>query len=425
MKIEVTDLSAVKKSLVVEAEPEELTHATEESVRRIAKQARIPGFRPGKAPLDVIRQRFRHEIEEDVRESLVSRLYWEAAREKGLRPLGDPVLDEVTHEHDKPFRFKTTFEVLPVLGPKNYKGIEAREMPARVGEQELDETLDGLRDAHARYVTEEGRAAQTGDIVVADVEETPEGAEVDRRERAMIEVGLPQQHPAFNEALHGATAGAELSFEVRYPDEHPAPRLAGKAVRYVVKVHEIKRREIPALDDEFARDMGEFENLAALRARVLSDLEARKLSEARAAVRQSILDKALLENPVALPDVLVEEEIRHRLEDMVRAMVLHGVDPRQADFDWKSLRDRQEEPARKTVHARLLLDAIAAAESIEASPEDLEARIRVEAERIGEGVEALRAKLKKGDGLEALKTQMVREKTLDFLTSVANIQKAE
>jgi trigger factor len=425
MKIELTDLSAVKKSLVVEAEPEELVRETDESVRRIAKQARIPGFRPGKAPVDVIRKRFWPEIQEDVRERLVSRLYVAAAREKGLRPIGDPTLDELVHEDDKPFRFKTTFEVLPVLEPKNYKGVEVRQRSSRVGEQEVDEALESLREAHARYVTEDGRASQTGDILVADVEETPEGGEPDLRENAMIEVGLPQQLPAFNEALHGAVAGAELNFTVRYPDAHPSQKLAGRDVKYAVKVREIKRKDVPALDDEFAKDMGEFESLAALRARVVRDLEARKAAEARSTLRQEILDKVLLENVVALPEILVEEEIRHRLEDMVRAMVMHGMDPRKEEFDWKGLRDRQEEPARKVVHARLLLDSVSAAEGIAVTAEDVDARIRAEAERIGETFEALRAKLLKSDGVEALKIQMVREKTLDFLTSIANIQDAE
>jgi trigger factor len=241
----------------------------------------------------------------------------------------------------------------------------------------------------------------------------------------MIEVGLPQQLPAFNEALHGVLAGSDLDFTVRYPDAHPAQKLAGRDVKYAVKVREIKRKDVPALDDEFAKDMGDFENLAALRARVVADLEARKAAEASSALRQEVLDKVLLENVVALPEILVEEEIRHRLEDMVRAMVMHGVDPRKEDFDWKGLRDRQEEPAKKVVHARLLLDAVAAAEGLDVTAEERDARVRAEAQRIGETYDALRAKLLKSGGLEALKTQMVREKTLDFLTSIANIHDAE
>ena len=194
---------------------------------------------------------------------------------------------------------------------------------------------------------------------------------------------------------------------------------------YRLLVHEVKRKEVPPLDDELAKDLGEFDSLAALKTRVHADLSERKAAMARSGVRQAILDKVLLANPISIPDVLVEEEIQHRLEDMVREMMFHGVDPRKAELDWKQLRDRNEEPARKIVHARLVLDAIAAAEAVKVDRKDLEERIRREAERISESYEAVRLRLSKGGGLQALETQMVREKSLDLITSIANIQGAE
>ncbi len=425
MKIEVTDLSPVRKSLEVEAEPDEIARETETVLRRYASQARIPGFRPGKAPVDLVRKRFAKEIAEDVRDRLMSRLYASATKEKGLRPIGDPVIDDLTHEPGARFRFKTTFEVLPKIEPRNYRGVEAREPSAKIGEAEVDEALESLRQANARYVSQEGRAAETGDVLVADVHETPGDGPTKSRERVMVEVGLPEQLPAFNERILGAKAGDDLEFFVDYPGEHPSSSHAGKRVDYQVHVHEVKRREVPALDDEFAKDMGEFQDLAALRERLRADLEERKRAQVRQAVRQAVLDKVLLDNVAVLPEILVDEEVQQRLEDMVRSMILHGVDPRKAELDWKELRDRQVEPARKVVHARLVLDAIAEEEKIATDDREVEARIRKEAERVGEPVETLRARLKKGGGLEALQTQIVREKTLDFLTSVANIQAGE
>jgi trigger factor len=220
-------------------------------------------------------------------------------------------------------------------------------------------------------------------------------------------------------------SGASLEFNVDYPADHRAPALAGQRVGYRVNVHEVKRKEVPALDDELAKDLGEFENVAALRARVRSDLEERKAAMSRSKVRQDILDKVLHANPVPLPDVLVEEEIQHRLEDMVREMMYHGVDPRKAELDWKALRDRSEEPARKIVHARLVLDAIAIAEGVKVDRAAVEERIGREAQRIGESPTELKLRLSKGGGLQALETQMVREKSLDLITSIANIQGAE
>jgi trigger factor len=187
----------------------------------------------------------------------------------------------------------------------------------------------------------------------------------------------------------------------------------------------VKRKEIPPLDDELAKDLGEFESLAALTARVKADLEERKSASVRSGVRQEILDKVLASNPFPLPEVLVEEEIQHRLEDMVREMMYHGLDPRKADLDWKQLRDRNEEPARKIVHARLVLDAIARAEGVAIDRREVDARVRREAERVGESYDDLRLRLSKGGGLQALETQMVREKSLDLITSIANIHGAE
>jgi trigger factor len=187
----------------------------------------------------------------------------------------------------------------------------------------------------------------------------------------------------------------------------------------------VKRKEVAPLDDEFAKDLGEFENVGALKERIRADLAERKVAAIRSGVRQEILDKVLAANPVPLPDVLVEEEIQHRLEDAVRELMFHGVDPRKAEIDWKAMRDRNEEPARKIVHARLVLDAIGVAEAVVVDGAAVDERVRREAERIGEPFGELRLRLSKGGGLQALETQMVREKTLDLITSIANIHGAE
>ena len=425
MKIELTDLSPVKKTLAVEVDVEEVSKETAAVLRRFTSQVRLPGFRQGKAPVDMVRKRFAKEIEDDVRERLISRLWREATTEKGLVPLGDPVLDDLKHEHGMPFQFKTTFEVLPKFEVKDYRGVEATTPPSDVEDGEVDEALESIRQSRARYVADEARLAESGDVIIADLDEQPEGEELKKREKMLVEVGAPGNPEPFNLKLLGARSGAVLAFEVDYPADHANAALAGKKVSYRLAVHEVKRKESPPLDDGLAKELGEFENLEALKSRVRSDLTSRKAAIAHAGVRQAILDKVLLANPVPLPDVLVEEEIQHRLEDMVREMMYHGVDPRKAELDWKQLRDRNEEPARKVVHARLVLDAIALAEGVTVNRKDLDLRIRREAERIGEGYDALRLRLGKSGGLQALETQMVREKSLDLITSIANIQGAE
>ncbi|MBZ5639832.1 MAG: trigger factor [Acidobacteriia bacterium] len=425
MKVEVTDLGPVKKSLSFEVEPDEVARETDEVVRRLAARVRVPGFRAGKVPLGVVRTRFAKEVEEDVRDRLIARLHAEAARDKGLKPLGEPVLEQLSHDKDGPLTFRTTFEVAPSIAPKGYRGVEAREPAVAVSDADVEQALGELREAQARLVAVEGRAATAGDVIVVDVDGRPDEGEPFRRERTLIEVGATDNLPEFNERIHGAVAGTELDFPVAYPKEYDNASLAGKTVRYRLVVHEVKRREIPEIDDEFARDLGEFEDLGALRKRIREDLDERRKHEARLAVRQGVLDKVLLENPAVLPDVLVDEEIHHRLEEFVRTLMLQGMDPSKIKVDWKEIRDRQEAPARKAVHARLVLDAVAAAESISVEREEVDGRIAKEAERVGEPKEAVRQRLAKAGGIEALQDQLVREKTLDFLTSVANIQREE
>jgi trigger factor len=425
MKIELTDVSPVKKTMEVEVDAEDVSKETEAVLRRYTSQVQLPGFRQGKAPVAIVRKRFAKEIEDDVRERMISRLWREATQEKGLLPLGDPVLEELKHEEGAPFRFKTTFEVLPKFEVKDYKAVEAREPSAAVDDKDVADALESIRQGAARFVADEARLAEPGDVVVADLTEQPEGGEPKTRERIVLEVGARENPDAFNAKLGGAKTGSVLDFEVSYPGDHAAAQLAGKKVSYRIAVHEVKRKEIPLLDDDLAKDLGEFADLPALRERVRSDLADKKAAAARSAVRQAVLDKVLLSNPIVLPEVLVEEEIQHRLEDMVREMMFHGVDPRTMNLDWKQLRDRNEEPARKVVHARLVLDAIGIAEGVRVDRGELDRRIRVEAERIGESYDTVRERLAKGGGLQALETQMVREKSLDLITSVANIQKAE
>jgi len=425
MKIEMTDLSPVKKSLAIEVDAQEVSKETEAVLRRYAGQVRLPGFRQGKAPVDMVRKRFAKEIDDDVRDRLISRLWREATSEKGLIPLGEPILEDLKHAHGEPFQFKTTFEILPKFEAKDYRNVAATMPPSRVEEPEVTAALESIRQARARYVVDEARLAEPGDVIIADLTEQADGAEPKTRERMVLEVGGEGNPEEFNARISGARSGAALDFHVTYPPDHQPAELAGKRVHYALAVHEVKRKEIPPLDDELAKELGAFDSLAGLKERVLADLAERKAAISRSAVRQEILDKVLLANPVPLPDVLVEEEIQHRLEDMVREMMFHGLDPRKAELDWKQLRDRNEEPARKIVHARLVLDAIASAEGVVVDRNDLDARIHREAERIGEGYDELRLRLGKGGGLQALEAQMVREKSLDLITSIANIQGAE
>lgn len=426
MKAELEELGPIKKRLAIEVPADEVRRETEELLRNYRRKARLPGFRAGKAPLDLVRKRFGADLREEVRERILSRSFHAAVEREGLRPVGDPAVADLEFEDDGPLSFTATFEVLPRIEPRAYKDVTlARRRPV-LGEADVERALEELRQSRARLEVDEGREAGAGDVVVADFEGTPRGGGSPfRRERMPIEVGADNNLPAFNEQLAGVRAGAAIAFAVDYPADYRSQDLAGKTVDFQLNVHEVKRRVVPALDDEFARDLGSFADLAALSRRVREDLEARQQGEERRAVRQAVLDKVLIENPVALPEVLVEREVRHRLEDVVRGMMLQGGDPEKAEIDWEALRKRQEEPSRKVVHAGLTLDAIAVTEGLEVERSAIDERIRQDAARLGEPPDKLRERLHKQGGMEALRSQMLRERALDYLISVANIQYSE
>jgi len=425
MKVEITDISPTRKRLSVEVATDEVDRETENVLRDYRKKAKIPGFRKGKVPKSVIRSHFTEELEQDVRERVVSSSFHKAAEEKGLEPLGHPAVEKVSHEAGQPLTFETVFEVLPAIEPKGYREIEVTQPAAKVTDEEVAGALEEIRRSRTQLVVEEGRKAAKGDVVFADVEGRPAEGETFRRERLPIEIGADNNLKMFNEKLLGAEVGAELEFPVDYAEDYGAKELAGKRVEYRLTVLEVKMPIVPDLDDELAKDLGEFDSLDALRSKVRADLEQRKKQETEGAARQSVLDKVLIENPVVLPDILVEQELRGRLEEFVRNLIMQGVDPKEAKIDWEDLRKRQEEPARKSVHARLILDAVAKTEKIEVDEKEIDDRIELDAKRMGESPAKLRAQLAERSGKEALTVQLVREKSLDYLTSVANIQYAD
>jgi FKBP-type peptidyl-prolyl cis-trans isomerase (trigger factor) len=241
------------------------------------------------------------------------------------------------------------------------------------------------------------------------------------RENLLIETGPAGPHPELTEHVQQMNPGETREFEVAYPGDHPAHELAGRRVTYAVTLREIKRKELPALDDEFARDLGKFGTLEDLKRAVESDLAERERRRAREAARSQVIDQLVEANPdVPVPDVMVDEEVDRRVDELVRSMVLQGMDPRRAAVDWDEIRDKQRAPGARSVRAMILLDAIAEEEKISVAPEALDRALTDEAARRRQTVEALRAKLAKDGRLERLEQQLLREKVLDFLLVASN-----
>ena len=423
------DVSATKKKISVEVAAAEVSRIEKEVLKGYRNDARIPGFREGKAPLDMIRKRLGDSLEKEVRERVMNDSFRTAMEQEDLQPVANPEVDNVQDAEDGGLKYEATVEVLPEFEIDGYKGLDVTRPKVEVEEEQVEKFLGELRESRGQWHTVDGRASKVGDLVHCElVGKSDDGEPVGEDgepQRVAIEVGATDNLPVFNEKLEGVSSGDEIGFNVDYPAEYPAEQLAGKSVHYDAKIGEIKEKEVPELDDEFAKDLGDFENLDELKADIRKRLEGAKAGEVDQTVKQALIDQVLLANPIVLPEVLVDEEVRFRLEDVAHRMVQQGVDPEKADFDWAKFREQQMDGAKKSVHARLLLDAIAEKESVEVEPEELQRRLVIEARRAGRPPEELAEQLQESGRLQVFYNQIVREKALDLVEAVANIQDEE
>jgi trigger factor len=428
MKVEFADVSETRKRLTIEIPPDAVDAEIDRLVNRLGRSAKVPGFRPGKVPPRVVWQRFKDEILHDVAHDLVPSALDQALQERDLDPVDTPDVRDVVVEQGAPLTFTATFDVVPPFDPGEYRGLALRKPASAVEDAAVEETLERLRQRAARFEPVEGRPLGAGDWATVDLERTLSGAGADakpeRHENVTIDLGAEANPPGFSDQLVGLEAGAHKAFTVHYPADHPVKDLAGQSVEYGVTVKAIKQRVVPALDDELAKDLGNFDSLAALRERVRHDLEHEAAHEADRAVRSDLLADLAKRVPFAVPDSLVEQELDRRVEEFARRLVEQQVDPRKAGIDWSEFRSAQRDAAVESVKAMVALDEIARREPVVVSDEDLEREVARFAERSGRTPEAVRAQVEKDNGLARLRGGLRREKTVDLLLANASITAA-
>ena len=434
VKTEFIDVSDTRKSLVVEIPSTVVDAEIDKVARDYSRAARIPGFRPGKVPPKVVRQRFRDQILHDVAHGLIPRAVDEALRERGVEPVNTPDIRDVVVEEGQPLKFTASFETVPPIDPGDYSGLTLRQKPVDVNDAAVEEALGNLRERAARYEPVEGRGIQTGDSVVLDLKRTAAaraedgsiaGGEThtDRHENVTVDIGASANPPGFDEELIGLQADEARIFDVRYPADYAITELAGTTVQYDVRVKAIRRRVVPELDDELARDLGSFDSLDALRTQVRADLEHEATHDADRELRSDLLRQLAGRVSFDVPASLVDREIDRRVEEFVRRLVEQQIDPTRTNVNWEEFRERQRDAATESVRSALVLDEIARRDGIAATSEDIDAEIERYAERSGRTAAAVRARLEKEGGLARLYTGLRREKTLEFLLSKATILK--
>ena len=439
MKTEFIDVSDTQKNLVVEI-PSTIVDAEIDKVARdYSRAARVPGFRPGKVPAKVVRQRFRDQILHDVAHGLIPRAVDEALRERGVEPVDTPDIRDVVVEEGQPLKFTATFETVPPIEPGDYATITLHQKSTAVSDDAVDGALNNLRERAARYEPVDARGIQNGDSVVMDLVRTatpkaeeplvviageptpprPTEPQTDKHEDVTVEIGGTANPPGFDDQLIGLQEGKRKTFDVQYPNDYAIQELAGTTVSYSVNVKAIRTRVVPALDDEFAKDLGDFENLDALRTRVRGDLEHEARHEAERDIRGELLKQLAARVTFEVPAALLDREIDRRMEDFVRRLMDQQIDPMKVNINWEEFREKQREPAAEAVRGALALDEVARREHISVSEEEIDAEVDRYAERSGRAAAAVRAKLEKEGGIARLYSGLRREKTVEFLLSKA------
>ena len=430
----------VTREVEIEVPADEVTKAFRTVLKKYQKLARIPGFRPGKVPETVLRSRFSSGIREEVVEAVVPAHFRVAIEQQGLRPVSQPQVTDLHLEEGQPLRFKAAFEVVPEFSVEGYQAVKVDKPDTELTEAEYRAELERILDARSKMepVTEDrgladGDWAQitfTGELS-GETPETPEAAEPSSStpsptpsstpqpiegKDVSVEVGGKDTVQAFTDALRGSKVGQELKFEVTYPGDFGQKRLAGKTVAYKVEVRGIQKKVQPELNDQFAKELGSYENLEdfnkKLREHLADDKKHRLLTD----TRNRLLDALVAKFQFPVPESMVQSQIDTRLERGLRALAAQGMrteDMRRLDFD--RLREAQRESAASEVKSTLVLDRIADVENIQVSDEDLERELQVISLQTREPLESLRDRLTREGSLARIREQLRREKTGNLL----------
>jgi len=411
-----------KREVTVEIPADVVTTQADAVLQRYQKVARVPGFRKGKVPASIVRQRFADEIKGEIVEALVPRFFREETQKQNLQPVSQPRVTDLHLKQGEPLRFKATFEILPEFKIAPYDDIRVGKLPTEVTEEEVERALDNLRQQHATYSHVEGeRPLADGDFAVVGFKGTPKDGEADAKpvevDEVMVEIGGGDTIPEFTANLRGAKPGEERSFQVKYADDFSDKRLAGKTMTYEVAVTGIKTRSVPELDDDFAKELGaEFGTLDELRNRLRENMKAEKLHDAEHRGKDQIVGELVKRNDFPVPDAMLDQQIDLRLERGLRALAAQGMkteDMKRMDFG--RLRAGQREAALREVKASLILEQIADQEKIEVSDEEFDHELQTLANQSKQTIEQVRARLTQDGGLDRIRHRIRNEKTLDSL----------
>jgi trigger factor len=404
-----------KHSLEITVPVAEVEKETERAVLEIQRKVKLPGFRPGKAPVGLVKQRFAGDIRHDVLEKLVPRFFRAAADKDHLEVVGQPNVTDVHFHAGEPITFKAEFEVAPKFELGEYRGITVTYNEPEVTDAEVDARVEEIREQKAEYVNEDPRPLVDGDYAVVSLESLSGVAEKVSQDELMLKIGDDATMKEFSENLRGVSPDESREFEVTYPEDYDRKPLAGKTVRFKATLKAVRRKELPEVNDEFAKDLGDYQTVFELKEAVRKSLKHDREHKAQDDAKHQLLDKLVDAHDFAVPEVYIDRQVEINVENQLRTLAAQGIDPRSIKLDWQKVRETQKDKAARDVKASLLLDKIADREAIGATQEEIDREVQKIARQQREAVALVRAKLQKDGAIGRIAGHIRTEKTLSFL----------
>jgi len=409
-------IEGCKHSLEVTIPAEAMAAEIEKVTESIRAKAHIQGFRPGKAPSSIIRSRYAQQIRQEALENLVPKFLEQACERENLRVVSRPSIKDLHFHEGEAVHFKAEFEVAPEFELQQVRGLRVTYAEPAVSGAEVEERLQQICESRAEFVNLDPRPAADGDHCLVSLE-TIAGVEGDplRQDDINIEIDGKDTFEAISSALRGAVPGDVREAEVSYPEDYSVDRLAGRTVRFRITLNQIRRKELPELNDDFARDLGDFQSIDEVREEIRKAIFREKDYEAQVKAKNDLVDQLVAMHDFPVPEAYIDDRIEHMLDGQLRSLQAQGVDTSKIRIDWQKLRQNQYEQAKHDVKAALLLGKVAARENIHATEEEIDQEVQRIARQRREPVAAVRLKLEKDGGLQTIVNRIITDKTLKFL----------
>jgi trigger factor len=421
LTVEIIEVNSCKRNLAAEVPAQEVEQEIDKIASEYAHNAKIPGFRPGKAPLNIIRQRLGSDLVQDATQKIIERCWKDAIRERDLHPLAQPIIKDVDHKPGNPLKFTVEFEILPALEVKDYKGVAVTLPSSEVSDDQVNQAIENLREQHAQFVPMDGEEARDGLYVSLTADSQIEGEiKPIHEDDVTIIIGHPQTNADFSNNLRGARTGETRTFEIIYPEDYQRKRYAGKKVQYTILVKDIKEKQLAELNDDFAKDIGS-DSLDILRTKVRDELVTQAKQNAEKKAREALLDSIVERQTIEVPECMVQDELEIHARRIANNLAYQGVDLNQTSIDWKKVFDEERPHAEQSVRRAIFLDAIVRQEGIKVTDEEMESEFQKLAEGTNKSAAALRAQFEKEDRIQGFEQHLSQNKALDFIFRNANI----